>query len=395
MVQVVSDCDRIQNSMRSENPVFDSFDCSCDNSVSAKPDVHHHENLVTKVGTSSGLSSPERQDSSQSPDSLNSKRQDSSQSPDSLSPHPRSSSRDSSHIGDNDQDQKDAYSEAHAHSSAKTTFFPKHNYAYMNNNDETMSNTNANARTYQEATEVSRRRHNRNLRLAQSGVFIADLSDDQYTDDTQDEDYDSQASEEEEEEEEEYNNSGANDSLHKHRSSCLAAQQDLTNKNTKDNQLLGDSNYAPSSSNSPKRPPLLNSHSSYSGTTSSKRVRSRSRSRRGSACSVERPADEFSRGVSFDTYTNKNAADFSLSLTSKHQDYHSGSLSRTFMCGTDKNKYSDNAATWLFREMIEDGDQVVCLRVVEPGKFYYYYYFVLNFFFLFFLSRLRRWRLFF
>ncbi|KAI5295824.1 hypothetical protein KEM52_000112, partial [Ascosphaera acerosa] len=76
----------------------------------------------------------------------------------------------------------------------------------------------------------------------------------------------------------------------------------------------------------------------------------------------------YSRGVSFDTFDNRDATDYSLTLNYKHKDYKSTRRSRTFLCGTDANDYSDVALEWLIDELVDDGDEVVCLRVVEQGS---------------------------
>ena len=80
------------------------------------------------------------------------------------------------------------------------------------------------------------------------------------------------------------------------------------------------------------------------------------------------PSAAFEHRVAFDTFDNKNATDFSLTLQSKHEDYQYSRLSRTFLCGTDKNKYSENAVTWLLEQLAEDGDEIVCLRVIDPNS---------------------------
>lgn len=35
------------------------------------------------------------------------------------------------------------------------------------------------------------------------------------------------------------------------------------------------------------------------------------------------------------------------------------------MCGNDENDYSEFALEWLVDELVEDGDEIVCLRVVD------------------------------
>ena len=68
--------------------------------------------------------------------------------------------------------------------------------------------------------------------------------------------------------------------------------------------------------------------------------------------------------VSFNTFDNRDATDFALTLQSKHKDYVYTPRSRTFLCGTDQNNYSEFALEWLLDELVDDGDEIVCLRVV-------------------------------
>ena len=77
---------------------------------------------------------------------------------------------------------------------------------------------------------------------------------------------------------------------------------------------------------------------------------------------------QFKHRVSFDTFDNQDASDFSLTLNRKHRDYEYTKRSRTFLCGTDANDYSDTALEWLIDELVDDGDEIVCLRVVEKDS---------------------------
>jgi nucleotide-binding universal stress UspA family protein len=71
--------------------------------------------------------------------------------------------------------------------------------------------------------------------------------------------------------------------------------------------------------------------------------------------------------VSFDTFDRP--AEFieenSFTLIAKHKDYEYTKRSRTFLCGCDDNEYSEYALQWLIDELVDDGDEIVCLRVVE------------------------------
>ncbi|KAL5365167.1 hypothetical protein BJX96DRAFT_158677 [Aspergillus floccosus] len=80
------------------------------------------------------------------------------------------------------------------------------------------------------------------------------------------------------------------------------------------------------------------------------------------------PPRTYERGVSFDTFDNPDAADFSLTLNYKHKGYQSTRRSRTFLCGIDQNDYSDFALEWLIDELVDDGDEIVCLRAVEKDS---------------------------
>jgi hypothetical protein len=75
----------------------------------------------------------------------------------------------------------------------------------------------------------------------------------------------------------------------------------------------------------------------------------------------------FQPRVSFDTFDKP--ADFieesSFTLIAKHKDYEYTKRSRTFLCGFDENEYSVYALQWLINELVDDGDEIVCLRVVE------------------------------
>ncbi|KAF2761271.1 adenine nucleotide alpha hydrolases-like protein [Pseudovirgaria hyperparasitica] len=79
------------------------------------------------------------------------------------------------------------------------------------------------------------------------------------------------------------------------------------------------------------------------------------------------PPPVFRPRVSFDTFDKP--ADFieenSFTLVSKHKDYAYTKRSRTFLCGIDSNDYSEYALEWLIDELVDDGDEIVCLRVVD------------------------------
>ena len=70
--------------------------------------------------------------------------------------------------------------------------------------------------------------------------------------------------------------------------------------------------------------------------------------------------------VSFDTFGNSSVPDQQFTLVCKHNGYTYGRNQRVFLVAIDKNSYSDHALRWVMEEMTEDGDEIICLRVVEP-----------------------------
>ncbi|KAI9750923.1 MAG: hypothetical protein M4579_006246 [Chaenotheca gracillima] len=100
-------------------------------------------------------------------------------------------------------------------------------------------------------------------------------------------------------------------------------------------------------------------------TTGSPRPSARKSARR---MSSPPPPALFQNRVSFDTFDNRDATDFSLTLNSKHKDYQYTRRSRTFLCGTDQKDYSEFALEWLIEELLDDGDEVVCLRVIDKDS---------------------------
>ncbi|GJC95915.1 universal stress protein family [Colletotrichum higginsianum] len=78
--------------------------------------------------------------------------------------------------------------------------------------------------------------------------------------------------------------------------------------------------------------------------------------------------DRFQSHVAFDNLplgeaTKSNT--LSLTLDVRHKGYQAQRRSRTFMVGVDEHAYSDYALQWLLDELVDDGDEVVCVRVIE------------------------------
>lgn len=80
------------------------------------------------------------------------------------------------------------------------------------------------------------------------------------------------------------------------------------------------------------------------------------------------PPTHYQRGVSFDTIDNRDASTEAFTLQYKHCDYSPSSRSRIFLCGTDAKDYSEYALEWMIDELVDDGDEIVCLRVIEKDS---------------------------
>ncbi|KAH7393599.1 hypothetical protein BKA64DRAFT_91971 [Cadophora sp. MPI-SDFR-AT-0126] len=86
------------------------------------------------------------------------------------------------------------------------------------------------------------------------------------------------------------------------------------------------------------------------------------------ALTEDSSTSRFQHHVSFDNFaggegTAKNSLSFTLNV--KHRGYQRKRRSRTFMVGVDENDYSDIALSWMLEELVDDGDEVICLRVVD------------------------------
>ncbi|KAI6250785.1 Universal stress protein A family protein [Erysiphe necator] len=79
----------------------------------------------------------------------------------------------------------------------------------------------------------------------------------------------------------------------------------------------------------------------------------------------------FEHHVSFDTFasgepTEKNTLAFTLNV--KHKGYQFKKRSRTFMVGVGENEYSDIALQWMLEELVDDGDEIICVHVIDKDS---------------------------
>lgn len=80
------------------------------------------------------------------------------------------------------------------------------------------------------------------------------------------------------------------------------------------------------------------------------------------------PVFPYSRGISFDTFSTPDAPAEAFSIQYKHTDFQYTPRTRTFICGTDAKDYSEYALEWTLDELVDDGDEIVCLRVVSEDS---------------------------
>ena len=83
------------------------------------------------------------------------------------------------------------------------------------------------------------------------------------------------------------------------------------------------------------------------------------------------PNSRFQPRVSFDNFsggepTEKNTIAFTLN--EKHKGFLPNRQSRTFMVGFAENEYSDIALQWMLEEMVDEGDEIICVRVVNKNS---------------------------
>ncbi|KAI9265535.1 hypothetical protein EDC94DRAFT_605206 [Helicostylum pulchrum] len=79
---------------------------------------------------------------------------------------------------------------------------------------------------------------------------------------------------------------------------------------------------------------------------------------------TEKKDENFVRVVSFDAMTNTDLPDYSFTLRGKSTGFKRTRRSRTFMVATDLANYSEYALTWATDEIMDEGDELIVLRVL-------------------------------
>ncbi|KAI1334155.1 hypothetical protein F5Y15DRAFT_298014 [Xylariaceae sp. FL0016] len=80
------------------------------------------------------------------------------------------------------------------------------------------------------------------------------------------------------------------------------------------------------------------------------------------------PHNRFEQHVAFDNIPLGESTEYnpiSFTLNVRHHGFQFRRRHRTFMVGVDDNSYSDHALQWLLDELVDDGDEIVCVRVIE------------------------------
>lgn len=84
---------------------------------------------------------------------------------------------------------------------------------------------------------------------------------------------------------------------------------------------------------------------------------------------IESPRSQrFESHVAFDNVPLGDATEYNpiaFTLNHRHAGFQFRRRHRTFMVGVDDNSYSDHALQWLLDELVDDGDEIVCVRVIE------------------------------
>ncbi|KAF9920376.1 hypothetical protein BGZ65_011313, partial [Modicella reniformis] len=79
---------------------------------------------------------------------------------------------------------------------------------------------------------------------------------------------------------------------------------------------------------------------------------------------VSTTVDGFIGRVGFDTLGCNDTSEYAFTLQAKTDEWKRTKKSRTFLVGIDQNDYSAHALQWVMENMVEDGDEIVALRVV-------------------------------
>lgn len=58
--------------------------------------------------------------------------------------------------------------------------------------------------------------------------------------------------------------------------------------------------------------------------------------------------------------------DGTLTLVTRHKAYTHKQAPRVYLCGTDESDYATFAVEYVIENLVDDGDEIVCVRVIDP-----------------------------
>ncbi|KAF9919346.1 hypothetical protein BX616_007070 [Lobosporangium transversale] len=82
------------------------------------------------------------------------------------------------------------------------------------------------------------------------------------------------------------------------------------------------------------------------------------------ALSKQRSKNGYIARVGFDTLDCEDTVQYALTLQARTDKWKRAKNTRTFLVCTDLSDYSSHALQWVMENMVEDGDEIVALRVV-------------------------------
>ncbi|KAF9114367.1 hypothetical protein BGX27_011000 [Mortierella sp. AM989] len=110
--------------------------------------------------------------------------------------------------------------------------------------------------------------------------------------------------------------------------------------------------------------PSMSAASSFTTTTTSSDTNTAITSRKTEAPPKQRSKNGYVARVGFDTLDCEDTVQYAFTLQAKTDNWLRTKKTRTFLVGTDLNEYSSHALQWVMEKMLEDGDEIVALRVV-------------------------------
>ncbi|KAF8940120.1 hypothetical protein BGZ47_007875 [Haplosporangium gracile] len=150
----------------------------------------------------------------------------------------------------------------------------------------------------------------------------------------------------------------------------LSDDNTLTMSNTLANALItADFSYSPPQKHHKKTPSNSTNNTTTTNTTNSTSNSNENGPQPRTPATPTKPSRRASTTgyvsrVGFDTLGCDATSEYAFTLQSKTDGWSRSKHSRTFLVGTDLNDYSAHALHWVMENMVENGDEIVALRVV-------------------------------